>query len=498
MEQTANTLYSAADTRALDRLAAGRIGGGGGDELMRRAGRAAYRRLRERWPRARRLCVFCGAGNNAGDGYVIARLARGDGLDAYVYCLADPAALKGAAASAFQAAAAAGVEPRRWTAVLSDDAAGRADVIVDALLGTGLARELQGQWKDAVERINAASAPVLAVDIPSGIDADTGRRQGAAVRAELTVSFIGLKKGLFTADAPDHCGEIVLEDLDTPADIYAQVEDQVETQARLLRGDAIPALPPRPRTAHKGDHGHVLIIGGNDGMAGAAILAGRAALRVGAGLVTVATRPRHVTAVVAAQAELMARGIENGADHDALLSRATVVVIGPGLGQDEWAREALAKTVEKRPPAVIDADALNLLAQEPTSYENAVFTPHPAEAARLLGVSTQEVMDDRFKAAGQLHERYAGVVVLKGAGTIIAPPLAVCPNGNPGMATAGMGDVLSGVIAALIAQGLSPAAAAQLGVSLHARAADADAREHGERGMRAGDLSPHLRRLVNV
>ena len=497
MEQTASTLYSAADMRALDRLAAFALVGAGGDELMRRAGRAAYRRLRERWPRARRVCVFCGAGNNAGDGYVIARLARADGLEVDIYCLAEPAGLKGEAASAFQSARVAGVQPRRWTAA-SEDAAGRAEVIVDALLGTGLARGCQGDWHAAIERINAAPAPVLAVDIPSGIHADTGRRLNAAVRAALTVSFIGLKKGLFTADAPDHCGEIVLEDLDTPAEVYAQVDAQTQAPCRLLRGEYVPAFAPRPRTAHKGHNGHVLIIGGNQGMAGAVILAGRAALFAGAGLVSVATRPRHVAAVVGSQPELMAHGVRHGAELDPLLRRASVVAIGPGLGQDAWANEMLAKTFEKRPPAVLDADALNLLARQPVAYQNAVLTPHPTEAARLLGVSTQAVMDDRFTAAQQLHEKYAGVVVLKGAGTLITPPLRLCADGNPGMAVAGMGDILSGVIAALMAQGLAPAHAAQLGVWAHANAADTQAREYGERGMLAGDILPRLRPLLNA
>lgn len=484
-------LYRAAQVRALDRAA---IEGHGvpGYALMCRAGAAAYAELRARWPRVRRLAVVCGGGNNAGDGYVVARLARSDGLDAAVFYMVDPGRLKGdAATAAGDWDAAGGVSEPFDAARLAD-----AELIVDALLGTGLERPVEGSWAETVTAINRADAPVLALDTPSGLDTDRGVALGCAVRADATVTFVGQKPGLLTGDGPDHAGAVRFARLELPDAVYAHQEPT----ARLLGDqDLAPLRVRRRRNSHKGDHGRVLIVGGNAGMSGAALLAGSAALRAGAGLVTLATRPEHAPALTAARPELMCHGVDDVAGLRPLLRRADVVAIGPGLGRDRWAVRLLGAVLDSGRPLVVDADALNLLAADPVQRDDWVLTPHPGEAARLLGTTTAAVQHDRLVTVAQLQDRFGGAVVLKGAGSLVADgygPPALCREGNPGMATGGFGDLLTGIVAALRAQGLDPGGAARAGVLLHARAADLAAVD-GERGLLPVDALGPLRRLVN-
>ena len=270
--------------------------------------------------------------------------------------------------------------------------------------------------------------------------------------------------------------------------------------ARLLGESDQVALPPwRRHASHKGDHGRVLVIGGDKGMTGAALLAGTAALRAGAGLVTVATRPEQAAALTAARPELMCHGVTGVAELRPLLRRADVVAIGPGLGRGRWGTMLLGAALDSGKPLVVDADALTLLAAEPVQRDDWVLTPHPGEAARLLGCDTASVQADRLAAVSGLQAAYGGVVALKGAGSLVADgngPLALCRDGNPGMAAGGFGDLLTGVVAALCAQGISLGDAARLGVLLHARAADIAARD-GERGLLPSDCLEPLRRQVN-
>ncbi len=481
-------LYTAAQVRELDRLAIEEQGTPS-LTLMERAGADALDVLTGRYPGAGNLVVLCGGGNNAGDGYVLARLARQAGLEVRVIALVEPGRLKGdAAASAQKYLQTGSVE----TALALEGA----DIIVDALLGSGLNRPVEGSFAEAIELINAASVTVFALDIPSGLNADTGVCLGSAVRADATITFIGLKRGLFTAEGPEFCGEILFSDLGTPADIHVAVG----AETRLTRHEEIMRnLPPRPRHAHKGRYGHVLVIGGDYGYQGAAILAGSAAARAGAGLVTVATRPEHARTIPLFRPELMTAAVTTTRDLDALLDRVSVVAIGPGLGQSDWAIPLLAQVLQTRLPLVVDADALNLLALEPLRRENWVLTPHPGEAARLLGITSTEVQTDRFAAVTSLRDRFGGTVALKGAGSLVAGatgPIRLNRTGNPGMAGGGMGDVLTGVIAGLVAQGMEPGVATVAGVYLHGYAADQCAGE-GERGMLAGDLLPVIRALVN-
>lgn len=255
-------------------------------------------------------------------------------------------------------------------------------------------------------------------------------------------------------------------------------------------------LKPRPRDAHKGLFGHVLVVGGNIGMSGAVRLAGEAALRVGAGLVSIATRIEHASILNSERPELMCHGISNASDLTNLIQKATVIVIGPGLGQTEWSKNLLQTCLESTLPLIVDADALNLLSLQ--LRDNWILTPHPGEAARLSNWTISDVQKDRPKAIQMLQERLGGVCVLKGANTLVlGTTLTSCPYGNPGMASGGMGDLLSGVIGGLVAQGLSLEQAAQLGVCVHACAGD-QAAQDGERGLIATDLLPHIRRLINA
>jgi NAD(P)H-hydrate epimerase len=483
-------IYSVAAVRETDRAAI-EDHGIPGYTLMTRAGEAAVEAARARFPEARRWQVLCGAGNNGGDGYVVARLAAADGIAVSVLSLADPAALQGDAATAYGDFAADGGVVLPWQGELDGDA----DLLVDAILGSGLEREVGGEFARAVEAVNAHGAKILALDIPTGLHGDTGAVLGCAVRADLTITFVGLKTGLFLGEALDYRGELEFADLQVPAEVRQGIQPSLR---RIDDALLMERLGRRRRTGHKGDYGHVLIIGGGEGMPGAVRLAAEAALRTGAGLVSVATHPAHAALLVASRPELMPHGVSKPQDLAVLLERADVVAFGPGLGRSEWARALFDLVRDLSLPAVWDADALNWLAEQPHRSEHRVITPHPGEAGRLLARSSLEVQADRPGALSALVEQYGGTVVLKGAGTLVSAESVpyLCTAGNPGMGSAGMGDVLTGIIAALVGQGLDIASAAAVGVEVHARAGDRAAAS-GERGMIASDLLAELRTVVN-
>lgn len=492
MSDLPEALYRAEQIRQLDQ-ATMQDAGITGYELMCRAGEAAYGALQERWPAAARLVVFCGKGNNGGDGYVVARLAHEQGRAVTVVSMAQPDALGGDAALAARDYLAAGGRVQRFGG--RGASADEADVTVDALLGTGLQRTVQARWAEAIEAINRADAPVMAIDVPSGLNADSGAVMGVAVRAALTATFIGLKPGLLTGEGPDHCGDLRFYSLGASRVVYAE---RPPFARRVTPADLALALGVRSRAAHKGHYGHVLVIGGAPGMSGAARMAAEAALRVGAGLSSVATHSSHAATLNATRPEIMVHGI---GDADALtqpLAHASVAVLGPGLGRDAWSRALFEAASASGLPMVVDADGLNILAERGGRSDRWILTPHPGEAARLLKVSAPEVQADRFEAARALCARYGGVVVLKGAGTVVTEGsrVALCDVGNPGMASGGMGDVLSGVIAGLLAQGLGRFEAAALGAFVHGYAGDLAAGGR-ERGLLAMDLMPWLRSVVN-
>ena len=486
-------LYTADQTRALDHCAI-HDHNIPGITLMSRAANAAFDYLLEAWPEPERLQVLCGTGNNGGDGFLMADLAHKRGIEVTVIQLGDAEKITGDALLARKQALANGVKIVRFeeTSLLPGG------VVVDALLGTGLGGDVRGAYVDAVDAIKASGAPVLAVDIPSGLCSDTGRVLGTAVRADLTVTFIGLKRGLFSLQAADYTGAVQFSDLAVPQEVYDTVPSVC---SRLELESLLEILPERPATAHKGLYGTVLVVGGDRGMAGAAAMAAEAALRCGAGLVRVATRPEHVAALVARTPEVMPCAVTSEEDFTPLLKSADVLVVGPGLGQSQWSEHLLQLALDTGKPVVLDADALNLLSAgrvgDDHAHHERVLTPHPGEAARLLGITTAAVQADRFAAVQALQAQYGGVVILKGNGSLIAGggEVLLSDYGNPGMATGGMGDVLSGVIGALLAQRLSSLEAAALGVCLHGAAGDIAAIE-GQRGLAATDLIAPLRSLL--
>ena len=484
-------IYSTDSVRRIDRIAID-VAGIPGYTLMQRAAKAALELARRSWPDASRWQVVCGGGNNAGDGYALARLAAEQGIDVSVLALVPPGSLHGDAATACRDFVAAGGAPVNWEGVLDPEC----DLLVDAILGSGLRRDVEGRFAEAIEAIGRHGAPVLALDIPSGISGDTGEVRGSAVRADRTITFVALKSGLFLRAAPDFTGRLSFASLDIPP----ACRDSVLPLLRRIDDEVIGrALPPRPRSAHKGDFGHLLLVGSGPGMAGAIRLSGEAALRIGAGRVSIATHPAHCSAIAAGCPELMCHGIGSAGALQALLGRASTVAIGPGLGTDVWASDLLRAALASGLPLVVDADALNLLARHPQRSEQWILTPHPGEAARLLDSSSGEVQKDRSGAVTELARRYGGTVVLKGAGTLVAAgegPPWLCTAGNPGMAAPGMGDLLTGVIGALLAQGLSLEDAAIAGVQLHALAGD-HAAGRTPRGLIASDLLPALRAGVN-
>ncbi|WP_006748881.1 NAD(P)H-hydrate dehydratase [Thioalkalivibrio paradoxus] len=471
--------------RELDRRAMARPGMGGG-ALMERAGAALLDALTDAFPGARRLGVLCGPGNNGGDGYVLARLAAASGWAVTVHGSAGgaDAASDGARAAEAWRAGGGAVEP------LEDFAPGAADVWADCLFGIGLGRPIGGELAVLIERLNASGQPVLAADVPSGIDVNTGAVQGVAVRAAVTVTMIADKLGLHTGSAVDFVGTVRVAGLGVPDEVF----QDVPFPAVRWRPEAVSRWLPRRRPgAHKGDCGHVVVIGGAPGYSGAGRLAGIAALRAGAGRVTLVTHPEHAALANLERPELMVRPAASAQDLQALLAGADAVAVGPGLGQQAWGRALWPAVADWPGPLVVDADALNLLAQAPRQRGDWVLTPHPGEAARLLAVTTSVVNADRVAAVGAIRRRFGGVVLLKGAGSLVALApgggMACITGGHPGMASAGMGDVLTGIVAALRAQGLGAGEAAAAGAAWHVAAARLAAdRIGGERGMLAGDV----------
>jgi hydroxyethylthiazole kinase-like uncharacterized protein yjeF len=491
-----NSLYSTAQVYALD--AAAIASGIPGVQLMKRAGRAAFDVMLERFPAPELISVYCGAGKNGGDGYVLAALAAQRKVPVRVIQLTPGASLTGEARAAYEFA----VQEQVTMVSFANASPPTEGVVVDALLGIGLQGEVRPEFAAAIAQINASGLSVLAMDIPSGLQGDTGASHGAVVNASLTITFIGIKRGLLTGRGPAVCGEVVLADLALPAEIYQQAEAQTE-QLHLI--DSLELLPSRPIDAHKGHFGHVLIIGGDHGYGGAVIMAAEAAARSGAGLVSVATRAEHVPALLTRCPEIMARSVASGQELELLLARATALVIGPGLGRSPWSEQLLQVAAKSDLPMVVDADALNILAEgrvipNAIPQENWLLTPHPGEAGRLLSTTTQAINNDRFAAITSIQSKFGGAVILKGAGSLVLGKSGITglvTAGNPGMATGGMGDVLSGILGALTAQGLSVEEAAQLGATLHASAADLAVEKTGQRGLLATDIIPYVSQLLS-
>ncbi|MEN4556108.1 bifunctional ADP-dependent NAD(P)H-hydrate dehydratase/NAD(P)H-hydrate epimerase [Pantoea agglomerans] len=460
-------------------------------ELMQRAGQAAYEHLTAHWPEASHWLILCGHGNNGGDGYVLARLGQAAGKTVTLLACESKKALPEEAQSARDAWLDAGGEIHAADAVWPE----QIDVIVDALLGTGSHRAPEEPYATLIQQANAHAAPKLAIDMPSGLSARNGTAPGEVINASHTLSVVALKPGQITGKARDYIGELYYADLGLAAFLAGEV-------APIARYDASALtrwLKPRKPTSHKGSHGRLLVVGGDAGTAGAVRMTAEAALRSGSGLVRVLTHKDNIIPILTARPEIMVDELTDERLTEAL-EWADVIAIGPGLGQRDWGKRALKQVASSEKPMLWDADALNLLAISAEKRQNRIITPHPGEAARLLNTETSEIESDRLHAAQTLAQRYGGVVVLKGAGTLIASEqgeMAFADVGNAGMASGGMGDLLSGIIASLVGQKLTLFDAACAGCVAHGAAADAVAAQRGTRGMLATDLLDLLWQFVN-
>lgn len=521
-------LYTSDQVRQIDQQAIN--GGISGYALMQRAASAALRVIRQRWPHSKELLVFCGSGNNGGDGYEIARQACAEGLSVQIFALNAPDAASGDARVAAQAALASAVPwqmfdrcaAERWMSTRQSHHV----VFVDALLGIGCKGALRLLFAQAVDFINECESPVLSIDVPSGICADTGNAEQQAVVADVCLMVVARKQGLYTGMAPAFTGDLLFDDLGVARALTSSVP-AVPMSARGIDCRILhTSTLLRARTAHKGDSGHVLVVGGDVGFGGAAIMAAQAAMRAGAGTVSLITRSAHVSAMLTRCPEVMADGLDDWQGDEAeratqLIRRASAIVLGPGLGRSSWSlallHAVIARAVQRQIPVVLDADALNLLAAQQTEWQELapavqrsqwILTPHPGEAARMLQSKTATINDNRFKAVNDLQNRSGCVVILKGAGTLLAFPeenalIDICLEGNPGMASGGMGDVLAGICGAMLALACSgrlrfnAADAARFAVCAHGEAADKAATLIGQRGLMATDLLNFLPGLLS-
>jgi ADP-dependent NAD(P)H-hydrate dehydratase / NAD(P)H-hydrate epimerase len=477
--------------------------------LMENAGRGCVDAISEMFGagEGRTALIVAGKGNNGGDGYVISRLLAKRGWHAPVLLLATPEAITGDAAANL-----ARLEPVGVTSVPEGpsqygDLFQRASVIVDALLGTGVKSEVKGVYREAIEMINAAGVPVVAVDIPSGIDASTGKVLGVAVRADVTVTFALAKLGNVLYPGSEHCGRLEIVDIGMPEAVVAEAPGadfvDLESAVRLFR--------PRAVAAHKGSSGHTLIIAGATGKSGAAAMAANSAVRTGAGLVTLAV-PHALNPVLEVKTTEAMTIPVGKADADYLQAGAlpellklakgkNAVAVGPGIGTHASTVYLVHSLLSALPePLVLDADGLNAVAAAPELLLKrqgrvTVLTPHPGEMARLAGTTVPAVESDRIATARDFATKYQVHLILKGARSIIAAPdgrIAINASGNPGMASGGMGDVLTGIVASLLGQGYDAFEACQLGVFIHGHAADLLVPRLGTQGMKATDVEEML------
>ena len=470
---------------------------------MKRAGMAAFNLIQEIWPQTELLHIVCGSGNNGGDGYIVAGIAQQKGLKTMVWQMSPTHSDTAQQAFKFAQDNHANIQP--FNADAYQQSIHQSDtpntVIVDALLGIGFHGSLKEDYATAIDIINSTTYPIVSLDIASGIDSDTGHVASNAINAHHTISFIAHKIGTHTGAGVNHSGTVSLASLGIPEDIKASNKNNCIT--RLDLQSLLHLLPTRQKNSHKGNYGHALVVGGNEGMGGAGLMAAQMAARSGAGLVALATHPAHSSSMIAFQPEIMMTGVASGQVLRPLLSKPNVLIVGPGLGQSAWSEQLFYQCIHADKSLVLDADALNLLSARQIQWPDNrdwVITPHPGEAARLLNISVTEVEADRPAAAKALQSLLGPVtVVLKGAGTLIVDrqgQLSLCRYGNPGMASGGMGDVLSGLIGSLMAQGFSADIAAQLGVCLHACAADHAIKSFGEQGLLATDLIPLIPQLM--
>ena len=499
-------LYTASETRKIDNLAI-KAKGISGYSLMQMAAEFTLDVILREFSPVEELIIFCSKGKNSGDGFLLGSFAKEFGLEVTIVMSNTSNALKGVSRKAFEEMKDAKVKIISTKSVEKLKVSNKA-VIVDALIGTGLKGNLRKNIKESILALNklGVKLPVLSLDIPSGVNPDTGDADDIAVYADITATFVAQKRGCFTSVGKKFSGEIIYSDLEIPKNLFSKI---TSTSYVVDYEDSISKVVYREQDAHKGHFGNVVIVGGDRGLGGAGLLSSRAAVYSGAGLTSLVTRPEHVSASLVSCPEVMVKGVDSGQDIEEHLVKPDVIAIGPGLGQSAWSEQMIQRVfweAEKRDVSVImDADALNLLTKLKLSSnlpKRLILTPHPGEAARLLNTSVAVIESNRFSAAAKIQKKFNATVVLKGSGTVIChksggtQKWGICDSGNPGMATGGMGDVLTGIIAGLLAQGLTLKEAAEAGVDLHAKAADQASLEFGEAGLTSSDVINELKYLL--
>jgi len=455
--------------------------------LMKRAGFSAFQWVNKTYAQVNRVYVLCGAGNNGGDGFAFAQYAYLAGWQVDVGLVVSPAQVKSnESVTLLSELASLGIMPKPYDPQIC----ARADLIVDALLGIGVHSSLSSDLLTLISSVNAFQKPVVSLDVPSGLNADTGSHYGAVIQAQNTVTFLAHKPGLVTADGADYAGEIRIESLGVSEKLYAELRP-VSKLLNVAQTDQ--GLVARKKNAYKTQFGQALIVGGDEGMLGSVMLAAQTCAYTGAGIVRVVTRSEHAPLVTVKCPEVMAYGDRNLPD---LLDRSTVVAVGFGLTNNAWSNQLWQQVLLSDKPKVVDAGALRLLAAHPQRREDWILTPHPGEAAAMLGVSIKVIQADRLAAVVALQQKYGGVLVLKGNGTLVydGDEAQICDFGDGALSTAGMGDVLAGMIAALVAQGLSLSKAAVQGVMLHAKAGEQLAQE--SQVVMASQVSERIRQFA--
>lgn len=471
-------------------------------QLMQLAGQSVFSLIWDCYSFANNILVLTGKGNNGGDGYIVAKLAIENDLSVKVFSICDSNELKGDSLKAYKGFINVGGKLEEKLDFSS------CDLIIDALLGIGFSGELSDVIKNISQQVNQAGKPVISIDMPSGVDATTGAISKDAIYADNTVSFIGLKQGSLTGKAKDYVGELYFAGLGIDT-VFAKAVPSIINH--LSEGAILNNKITRKKSTYKNQQGHVLLIGGDRGMAGAIRLAGEACLRSGAGLVSIATHIDNVISILQGCYELMVHGVQDEIHLNSLIEKATVIVIGPGMGQSHWSNmlfKAISRYQDKI--KIIDADALNLLVKSNIQLPNCVLTPHSGEAARLLQCTNYEIESNRFESVNKIAKKYSATVVLKGPGTLVCQDeiININKSGTPSMASAGMGDVLSGIIGALIAQKVKKRNFEKLvmdkqtifdmtclSVFIHGKAAQY-AEKDGVNGLLASDLFPYIRHLV--
>ncbi|MGV6852913.1 MAG: NAD(P)H-hydrate dehydratase [bacterium] len=472
--------YSCKQSKQIDQRSI-QLYGETGLELMYRAGICAFNAMKANYPEARSVVCLAGGGNNAGDAYVVAGLALAEGMECLVLSLSGVETLPDDAAYFANDYKLSGGVIESFDHTLPE-----ADIYIDGLLGSGLDRKVTGRYAQLIKQVNASQLPVIALDLPSGLNGDTGVIMGTAIQASITVCFVALKQGMLTFDGPDSCGKLLFSELNIAKDVYeGEAGLQVRNSCQPVR------LNRNLKNTHKGQFGRVLAIGGQPGMGGAILLTAMAALKTGAGLVTLASHKKN-RGKANQYPELMSVSVKHGDEFASVASN--VIALGPGLGRSDWSRKtyikACHKITETNAKAVIDADGLYHLRRYKTNIKQLVITPHPGEAAQLMGCSIKDIQQDRIASARALALKYKAVCLLKGQGTIIADrhgsATIVC-GGNSALSTAGSGDVLSGIVAGLLAQGVEPYEAAVEGTSLHMASAEKILASH-KNGLVASDM----------